>query len=85
MIPQNLWGLLIRRLKEFVWMFYHIHNPSELRDQRQYGKVIQRDTKKIMQKTLGNLLAGLTSQPTQKNRSGGFDNSFTESLENGLR
>ena len=73
------------RLKGLSWSFYHLHNTLELADQRQYGKVIQRDTKNIMQKTLGNLLAGLTSQQTSKTRSGAFNNSFTESIENGLR
>ena len=75
------------RLKGLSWnsYSYHLQNTLELADQRQYGKVIQRDTKNIMQKTLGNLLAGLTSQQTSKTRSGALNNSFTESIENGLR
>ena len=69
-----------------IWavLIYHFH--SELADQRQYGKVIQRETKNIMQKTLGNLLATFkTAQPTTKTRSGVVDNSISEILENGER
>ena len=72
---------------------YHKHNPSELRDQRRYGKVIQPEndgrrgtaTKEVLKEALRDTVAPF-SQPTPRNRSGSLGiQSINESLGNGGR
>ena len=72
---------------------YHYHNPSELREQRRYGKVIQPEndgrkgatTKNALGKALESTVATI-SQPTTRARKGSLGiQSITESLGNGGR